>query len=85
MKAYDDDGVELIRCRNCIGGRWETECCNGANGCDCQGQVIDMGTCRVCGGSGFRRPDANTRANIQSIEGRCFIGHGPTSGYWAGK
>lgn len=79
------DENKLIRCRNCINGRWETECCNGANGCDCRGQVIDMGTCRVCGGSGWHGSEADTRANRRSIEGRCFAGSGPTSGYWAGN
>lgn len=85
MRALDSDGTELVRCEHCENGRWFTECCNGANGCDCHGDVIDMGACRVCGGSGWRRPDANRRANLQSIQGRCFIGRGPTSGYWAGK
>ena len=83
-KNRDEDGTELV-CRHCIDGRWETECCSGANGCDCRGQVLEMGTCRVCNGAGWHRPDANTRANIESIEGRCFIGRGPTSGPWAGR
>jgi len=75
----------LIKCRNCIDGRWETECCSGANGCDCRGQVIDMGICKVCGGAGYHDENADTKANIKTIQGRCFIGSGPTSGYWAGK
>lgn len=81
----DDDGTEMIKCRNCYGGRWETECCSGAGGCDCRGQPIDMGPCNVCNGTGWHRPDADTRANIRTIEGRCFIGSGPTSGFWAGR
>ena len=85
MRVLDDDGTEMVKCRNCYGGRWETECCNGAGGCDCRGQVIDMGPCNVCNGSGYHRPDADTRANIRAIEGRCFIGSGPTSGIWAGR
>jgi len=74
-----------VPCEHCQNGRWETECCNGANGCDCRGERVDMGACNVCGGTGMRRPDANTRANIEAIQGRCFIGRGPTSGYWAGR
>jgi hypothetical protein len=74
---------EKVRCRNCIDGRWETECCGGFGGCDCLGQPIDMGPCNVCGGTGWHAPDADTRANLRQIEGQCFIGNGPTSGYWA--
>ena len=77
------DNANLIPCEQCHNGRWETECCSGANGCDCRGERVDMGACNVCGGTGMRRPDANTRANIEAIQGRCFIGRGPTSGYWA--
>jgi len=84
MKAYDDDGTGLVQCQYCIGGRWETECCSGANGCDCRGQAVDMGRCNVCSGAGWHKPDADTRANIRTIEGRCFIGRGPTSGPWVG-
>jgi len=84
MKAYDDDGTELIRCRYCEGGHWYTECCNGAGGCDCGGQVIDMGTCNVCNGKGWHRPDADTRANLKTIQGRCFIGSGPNGWYKIG-
>ena len=74
-----------IKCRNCTNGKWSVECCSGANGCDCYGQEVDMGTCNVCGGTGWHGPDANIRANIQAIKGRLFIGSGPTSGYWAGR
>jgi hypothetical protein len=77
---------ELQYCEACSGtGHWEVECCSGANGCDCQGQPVPMGKCKVCGGTGQRSADADLRANISTIEGRCFIGRGPTSGYWAGK
>ncbi len=76
-------------CPSCGGrGEWETECCSGAGGCDCRGQVVPMGTCLVCQGSGEIPEDApreQRRANVQSITGRCFIGRGPTSGYWAGR
>lgn len=81
----DDNGTKLIQCCNCIGGRWETECCSGANGCDCKGQMVDMGMCNVCNGTSWHLPDADTQANIRMIKGRCFIGRGPTSGFWAGR
>jgi hypothetical protein len=74
-----------IRCIYCVNGRWEVECCSGANGCDCHGEPVPMGICNVCGGTGWHSPDADRRANIKQIQGRCFIGNGPTSGYWAGK
>lgn len=77
--------ITQVKCKNCINGRWETECCNGADGCDCRGEVIDMGTCNVCSGIGWHNPDADTRANVKAIQGRCFIGSGPTRGYWRGK
>jgi hypothetical protein len=77
---------DLITCPGCGGrGHWETECCSGAGGCDCRGQVIDMGPCNVCGGSGYvaiGHHDKN--ANRRAIEGLCFIGSGPSSGLWAG-
>lgn len=75
----------MKKCKNCVDGRWETECCSGANSCDCHGKVIDMGTCHVCGGLGYHDESANVNANRDSIRGRCFIGSGPTFGYWAGK
>lgn len=77
MQAFDDDGTELTPCDCCYGGRWETECCNGAGGCSCNGQVIDMGPCNVCRGTGWKRPDADTNANIRVISGLCYIGSGP--------
>jgi hypothetical protein len=85
MKAYDDDGNELVQCRNCIGGRWSAECCNGAGGCSCRGQEVDMGACNVCNGTGWHSPEANTMANCDSIRGQCFIGSGPKNGFWAGR
>lgn len=68
---------ELIPCEMCIGGRWETECCNGSGGCSCKGERIDMGRCNVCGGSGMRRKDANKMANCYTIRGQCYVGSGP--------
>lgn len=73
-------------CPGCLGaGRWETECCDGSRGCSCRGQRIDMGYCNVCGGSGFVTIDCDPMANVNAISGYCFIGSGPSSGYWAGK
>jgi len=85
MKVIDEDGTERMLCEYCENGTWWTECCSGANGCDCHGQPVNMGTCNICHGTGWRRPDADTRANLRTIQGRCFIGAGPTRGYWAGR
>lgn len=75
-----------IFCEPCNGsGRFLTECCNGAGGCSCRGKTVDMGNCRVCGGSGMRHENANTRANIESISGLCFVGSGPKDGFWCGR
>lgn len=70
---------EMVRC-HCNNGRWETECCNGAYGCSCRGQTVDMGICNVCNGEGWHAPDANTRANADYIRnsGMMFVGSGPT-------
>lgn len=78
-----------IECPSCFGeGRWEAECCNGTGGCSCHGMPVDMGTCRVCGGSGKviegkHNPSAN--ADFIMTSGACFLGSGPTSGFWADK
>jgi hypothetical protein len=76
-------------CPSCYGeGRWEAECCNGMGGCSCRGRAVDMGTCHVCHGRGYVIEGSyNSRANSDFImrSGACFIGSGPTSGYWAGK
>ncbi len=85
MKAIDDDGTELIRCEYCYNGQWETECCNGAYGCSCGGMPVDMGRCNVCGGSGWRRPDADTQANRRAMRGMLFAGSGPRGGYFGGR
>lgn len=75
-----------VRCEACLGsGYWEAECCNGSGGCSCRGVAVPMGACNVCGGSGWRAADADTYANVRSIQGYCFLGSGPSSGYWAGK
>lgn len=84
MKAYDDDGAPLKRCDCCENGNWYAACCNGAGGCSCRGELVDMGPCHVCHGTGWKRPDADTRANVRTIEGQCFIGSGPADG-WFGR
>jgi hypothetical protein len=74
-------------CPSCYGsGQWETECCNGSSGCDCKGEVVQMGLCNVCHGTGQVPVDGegvNFHANCDAIAGLCFIGSGPTSGLWA--
>jgi len=77
MKVFDDDGTELIECEHCNNGKWETECCSGAYGCTCMGGLVDMGSCKVCNGTGWRRPDANPEANIETIRGLSYAGSGP--------
>jgi hypothetical protein len=78
-----------IECPYCYGaGTWDCECCNGAGGCSCHGQPVNMGACNVCEGSGYviegkYDMDANGRMLRQS--GACFIGSGPSTGYWADK
>lgn len=66
MKMIDDDGVEMERC-HCEGGELWTECCNGAGGCDCRGQQVYMGSCRVCHGAGWVRPGTKSNANLDAI------------------
>jgi hypothetical protein len=89
LEVYEDEREEeeLIPCEMCVHGQWEAECCNGSGGCDCHGQPVQMGARHVCNGTGMRRKDADKMANANSIRnsGRCFLGSGPTSGYWAGK
>jgi len=87
MEAYDDDGTKLIPCEYCENGTWFTECCNGAGGCSCHGELVNMGNCHVCNGTGWRRLDANIRANSDFIRmtGACFAGSGPKTGYWSNK
>lgn len=78
-----------ISCPSCYGeGRWEVECCNGSGGCSCHGGLVDMGTCNVCQGHGYVIDGQfNSMANVNYImnSGACFVGSGPTTGYWADK
>lgn len=78
-----------ILCPACHGaGQWECECCNGSGGCSCGGQPVPMGQCHVCHGTG-KVPENITpeqaQANCRAIAGMCFLGSGPSSGYWADK
>ncbi len=80
------DNGNYVFCEACNGmGHWEAECCNGSGGCSCQGQPVNMGVCNVCGGTGKRHIDADRMANVKDLKGCCFIGSGPTTGYWATK
>lgn len=38
----------------CQGGRRFVECCDGAGGCPCRGDIVDAGECQACGGLGER-------------------------------
>lgn len=76
-----------MACPGCLGdGFWETECCDGSGGCSCGGGRIPMGTCNVCQGRGVVDRDGHdSMANAKLIGGYCFVGTGPSSGYWADK
>lgn len=73
--------IQFDSCPSCQGsGQWEAACCNGAFGCSCRGDVIPMGRCNVCNGTGSVRADGSgvdTMANVKTIEGLCYIGSGP--------
>ena len=75
-----DASDERVPCLACDNGRWFTECCNGAYGCSCRGDIIDMGPCNVCHGTGYHAPDADKMANVRTIEGYGHIGSGPRGG-----
>lgn len=91
MKAFDDDGTPMEPCNSCgyfgdFVGRLMSECCNGSSGCDCKGQAVDCGPCQVCSGTGWRRKDADTQANLRAIRsmadaGRGYLGSGPRGSY----
>jgi hypothetical protein len=70
-------------CPNCMGdGRFLTECCDGIGGCSCGGAIVDMGHCRVCGGSGHVvEGQYDKDANRKVIAGLDFIGSGPQGMY----
>lgn len=76
---------DKIKCDGCgqYGpvGRLLTECCSGASGCDCHGDVVDLGICLKCKGTGFMGPDVDPRINLQvimaAISPQGYIGSGP--------
>lgn len=81
MKVTDDDGTPMEECSGCghFGtpkGRLFTECCSGASGCDCRGEFVEIGLCRVCNGSGFMRVDADMSANVRVVRFLAEVGHG---------
>lgn len=72
----------MQRCPNCRGtGQWESACCNGT-GCSCRGEIVPMGRCLACHGSGIVDENHDPRANIRSIQGFGFLGSGPSGGYF---
>lgn len=81
--------VAEITCPSCYGqGSWEAECCNGSGGCSCRGHAVNMGRCHTCHGRGILiKGEYNPHANSDFImnSGACFLGSGPSTGYWAGK
>ena len=68
---------DTVHCECCEGGIWFSECCDGSNGCSCKGETVNMGRCKVCLGTGRRRKDADTRANLRTIAGMAYLGSGP--------
>lgn len=87
MKVTDDDGTEMEECNGCghygtAKGRLMTECCSGASGCDCRGDFVDLGPCRVCNGTGYVRVDGDKMANAKFVRQLCegsngYLGSGP--------
>jgi hypothetical protein len=57
----------LVPCECCEDGQVWIECCNGSEGCPCQGKQVLFGQCKVCGGIGQREEHADTKANLRSI------------------
>jgi len=74
------DESETERCRGCGGdGRFLTECCDGTGGCSCRGEIVDLGSCRECGGYGQIVAGTYSGKNRDAIRGLHFIGSGPDS------
>lgn len=70
-------------CPNCCGtGQWESSCCNGAGGCSCRGEIVPMGRCLSCRGTGIADENHDPQANVRSIHGYGFLGSGPRGGYF---
>jgi hypothetical protein len=81
MKVTDDDGSPMFECIGCGSfgtpkGRLYTECCNGAGGCSCRGEFVDLGKCQLCKGTGFMREDVDKNANIRIIRSLAEAGGG---------
>ena len=73
----------IMRCEACYGtGQWEAACCDGSGGCSCRGDVVPMGRCNVCHGTGDRDENANLMANVETIRGYGFLGSGPSYDYF---
>ena len=74
-----------MECGVCEGsGHWDTECCNGADGCPCGGGLVEMGACHACGGTGevsVQQPMANADFILRNYI--MFPGGGPVHG-WMG-
>lgn len=72
---------KLETCPACNGsGRFLAECCSGAGGCSCGGEIVEMGPCRCCGGRGECGPSADRMANARSIAGLSYLGSDPNNG-----
>jgi hypothetical protein len=80
---------DSICCPGCGGdGRFLSECCNGSGGCSCRGEVVDLGACRVCHGSGrVVEGEYDRAANRNVIAGLHFLGSGPSGmhGLWPNR
>lgn len=75
-----DRPPQMEPCRGCGGdGRLLTECCDGSGGCSCRGRVMDLGSCRECGGCGEIEEGTYSRRNLDAIRGLHFIGTGPNA------
>ena len=78
-----DPETETERCPSCMGaGTWQSACCDGSGGCSCRGEILEMGTCNVCRGSGQLPKNGNydRDANINTIRGLSYLGSGPSWG-----
>jgi len=73
-----------MKCPSCCGsGRLVIECCDGSHGCSCHGGLVDVGSCKVCGGSGYvDTENYDSKANVNWLKntGACFAGSGHQSG-----
>ncbi len=56
-----------MKCECCENGEVWIPCCNGLDGCDCEGRLVCWGPCLVCDGKGNRGPDADVLANVKAM------------------